>query len=128
MTKPKVSREAIRGEISKLRYQRTLLETHCLNIKRQLPAWLSFRYTYCRKGNCKCTKGHPHGPFAYIYFKRKGRTICRYVTQKRIGSIKPDTDKYHSFQQNLAQIRKINERINFLLKRWQRANLMKLPK
>jgi len=128
MTKPKVSRGEIRGEISKLRYQRTLLETHCLNIKKQLPAWLSLRYTYCRKGNCKCTKGHPHGPFTYIYFKRKRKTLCRYIPLKKIGSTKPYTDKYHSFQENLAQIRKINERINFLLKRWQRANLMKLPK
>ena len=79
MTKLKVSREAIRGEISKLRYQRTLLETHCLNIKRQLPAWLSFRYTYCRKGNCKCTKGHPHGPFAYIYFKSKKEVLSEVI-------------------------------------------------
>jgi len=128
MTKSQISQARIRKEISQLRYQRTLLETHCLNIREQLPVWLSFRYTYCRKGNCKCTQGFPHGPFVYIYFKRKGKTLCRYIPQKEVNSLKVYTDRYHSFQENLAQIRKINEKINILLKRWQRANLLKLPK
>jgi len=36
-------------------------------------ASLVFLPNYCGKKDCRCKKGHPHGPYPYLSERRKGR-------------------------------------------------------
>ena len=122
-----LSKEEIKRKIWRLRKERAPLETYCLNTKRQLPVWLSLQYTYCNKGNCKCTKGFPHGPFYYLSFKTKGKVLHRYLPKRKISTIKPLANTYHTFNERLARLNKINKEIDTLLRIHQENNLISIP-
>lgn len=127
MESPGLSQDKIKQPIYKLRKERQLLETHLLNTGRQMAVWLSYRYTYCRKGNCKCTKGRPHGPFYYLAFKKKGKIAYRYLPTKRVSQIKPLVERFKNYTVKLAKLNKINREIDTLLRIHQKNNLVPIP-
>lgn len=104
-----------------------MLETYLLNTGRQMPVWLSLQYTYCKKGNCKCTKGYPHGPFYYLSFKNKGKVVHRYLPEKKVPEIKSLSLAYKTYNERLAQINKINKQIDKILREEQKKNLIAIP-
>ena len=83
-----MDKQRIKTIIYKLRKERQFLETHLLNICKQMPVWITQQYTYCKKGNCKCTKGHPHGPFHYLFFKEGDKVIHRYIPKDKLHNCK----------------------------------------
>lgn len=105
----------IRQKLALLLKERNFLEQELLNTRtRLIKGCLSKRYTECRKGNCKCTKGQPHGPFLYMSVKVKGRLKYYYVGKKEDIKIVEGLMRYKQFQSKLARIRKINKEINLL--------------
>jgi hypothetical protein len=127
MNKSIISQEEARRRIYKLRAERRLLETHLLNTKKQMPLWLSLRYTYCRKGGCKCTRGKPHGPFYYVAFKERDKACYRYLPKDKVAQVKPLTETYKSFSERLARLNQVNREIEDILRDWRRTNLMPIP-
>jgi hypothetical protein len=127
MNTKKLSQEEARERVSKLRGERKLLEVHLLNTKRQMPLWLSLRYTFCRKGGCKCTRGEPHGPFYYAAFKEQGRICYRYLPRDKLASVKPAAESYRKYSEKLARLNHINREIEEILRDWRRANLAPIP-
>jgi len=123
----KLNKEAVKREVSLLRKERDLLETHCLNTAKQMAVWLSSQYTYCKKGNCKCTKGFPHGPFYYLSFKVKGKVIHRYLPTGKVSQIKPLAENFKGYWERLARLNKINKEIDTLLRIHQKDNLITIP-
>ena len=92
-----------------------------------MPVWLSLQYTYCKKGNCKCTRGFPHGPFYYLSFKTKKGVVHRYLPKGKIAQIKPLADSHHTFSERLAHLNKISKEIDILLRTHQKNNLIPIP-
>ena len=127
MNRQILSKDTVKRLISKLRQERHLLETHLLNARGQMPVWLSFRYTYCRKGGCKCTKGKPHGPFYYLSFKKRGGSAYRYLPAAKVTQIKPLAESYKAYWERLARLNKINREIDTLLRIHQKNNLVSIP-
>jgi len=128
MNKKFLSRQGIKGSIYRLRKKRHFLETYLLNTGSQLPIWVTTQYTYCKKGNCKCTRGKPHGPFHYLFFKQHGKIFHRYISQKNLSRIERLISCYQTYTRRLAEINKINKQIDIFLREYQRQNLLPIPK
>jgi hypothetical protein len=123
-----MSKEEIKSAIYKLQEERRRLERIVLNTGRQLPVWITSQYTYCKKGNCKCTRGEPHGPFYYVFFKKADKVMHRYLPEKKIDSISAQANAYRGYNQRLARINKINKEVDTLLRQHQKNNLQDIPK
>ncbi len=128
MNKKISNRQEIKSTIYRLRKERHLLETHLLNTGSQLPIWITTQYTYCKKGNCKCTKGKPHGPFYYLFFKEGEKIYHRYLSKWKLSQVNNLAITYKRYNEMLANINKINRQIDTLLRENQRQNLISIPK
>ena len=123
-----MDKQRIKTIIYNLRKERQFLETHLLNICKQMPVWITQQYTYCKKGNCKCTKGHPHGPFHYLFFKEGDKVIHRYLPKDKLPQIAQLANSYRTYNEKLARLNKINKQIDTLLREKQKSNLVSIPK
>ena len=105
----------IRQEIRRLRDERDDLEQRLMALRGKLvEGCLSRRYTECRKGNCKCTRGEPHGPFLYMTVKKGGKIKYRYVGKAEDLPIVEGLRRYKSFQSKLERTREIAGELNEL--------------
>ena len=91
----KLSKEEIKKVIYKLRKERHLLETYLLNTSKQLPIWITSQYTYCKKGNCKCMRGAPHGPFYYLFYKEGEKIYHKYLPKGKFNQIEEFANSYN---------------------------------
>jgi len=73
------------------------------------------KFNTCNKGNCKCTKGKPHGPFLYLSQKINDKLKLRYAGKPSDQSTIKRVQNYMKFQDSLAQFRKITKEIDSLL-------------
>lgn len=124
----KMNKQRLKETIYNLRKQRHMIETYLLNNREQMPIWISSQYTYCKKGNCKCTKGSPHGPFWYLFFKEGNKVVHRYIPKSKLAQIRQLADSYKRYNERLAILNKINKQIYTLLRINQQENLIPVPK
>lgn len=89
--------------------------------------WLHLRYAQCRKGNCQCTKGRPHGPFLYATIRVKGKNVYRYVGKADDASLVRRIKDYQEFREKLARFRKLYREIDGDFKRLERAFTRRYP-
>lgn len=116
----------IKQRIRQLKGERDGLEAAIMKFRRKLVAGtLLERYTECRKGNCKCTRGEPHGPFLYMAVYIKGKLRHRYVGKAEDKSVVEGLRRYRGFQTRLERIRKINKELNVLWNRLRKELLKK---
>ena len=74
--------------------------------------WLHMRYTSCRKGDCKCTRGQPHGPFLYASLKRRGGAVVqRYVGKPEDDLLVRRIKGYREFRQQIKALQKLQDRL-----------------
>lgn len=74
--------------------------------------WLHVRYTSCRKGDCKCTRGKPHGPFLYASLKRRGGAIVqRYVGKPEDDLLVRRIKGYREFRLQLKRLQKLQDHL-----------------
>lgn len=105
----------IRQRIRSLKGERERLEQAAMETRGKLVMGsLLERYTECRKGNCKCTRGEPHGPFLYMAVYIKGKLRHRYVGKAEDGPLVEGLRRYKRFQSRLERIRKVNKELNTL--------------
>lgn len=116
----------IRQRVAKLRNERDGLELQVMGFRRKLvEGCLRERHTECRQGNCKCTRGEPHGPFLYAAMNIGGKIKYRYVGKKEDQKIVEGLRRYKCFQSKLERIRKINNEINNLWNKLRKELLKK---
>lgn len=127
MKNGKTSLEGLKSGIYSLRKQRQMLETYLLSTRSQMPVWISSQYTYCKKGNCKCTQGHPHGPFHYLFFKAGGKVQHRYIPKKKLKQIQELISTYKSYQERMAVWNKVHKQLDMLFRKHQKENLVSVP-
>lgn len=68
--------------------------------------WLDLRYTECRKGQCKCTQGRPHGPFLYATLRKNGKKFYQYVGKPKDTALVQRIKSYQEFRDKLGRFRK----------------------
>jgi len=116
----------IRKEITVLQKNRESLELQLIRTRLSMEAGsLSSRYTSCRRGNCKCTRGEKHGPFLYLHQKVDGKMKWRYVGKASDMPIVKKVRSYMQYQDRLADLRKINKEIDALLNEYRELLIAK---
>lgn len=105
----------IRKQILFLQKKRETAELKLIRSRSKLITGSLYRkFTACRKGNCKCTKGQLHGPFLYLSKKINGKLKQRYVGKDADKPMVKKVKAYMSFQDTLADFRKINKEMDSL--------------
>jgi len=70
-------------------------------------------YKKCGNPDCHCATGKKHGPYLAIASKAGGRSKLTYVNDREI--IKK-ASRYKKYNKDMAQLRKINEKIFYWLR------------
>lgn len=116
----------MRQKAGSLRKERDVLELQIMKFRKKIvEGSLYERYTQCGKGDCKCMKGKPHGPFLYMSGFKDGKNIYHYVGKKEDVHVVEGLRRYKEFQRCLEKLRKINKELNGLWSEY-REGLIKL--
>ena len=106
----------IRQKIYQLNKKRWELLESVISPGKLLTASFYERFTKCSSPNCKCASGELHGPFLWIYQKRKGKKlISTSCLADKIEDAHLFSENYKSFKEKWAQIKLIDEEINGLI-------------
>lgn len=106
----------VRRQISTLNKNRSVLLNRIMNTEPFIAAQVYERYKKCGNKNCKCAKGELHGPFTWIYQKKKDQKLISTTIKKDIA---PEAlalaENYKTLQDLRKQVREIDDQINLLL-------------
>ena len=107
----------LRLQIVELREERERLENSLFRPKAMIRASLAFLPNFCGKEDCRCKRGFPHGPYAYLSDKKKGKSRTTYVRKRDLPRIKGNVEEYVRFQKTLARLTKLNSSIRSMLEK-----------
>jgi len=111
---------AIRKQVYDLNTRRTDAINRVLNTKPYIAAQVYQRYRKCGKPNCKCAKGELHGPFLWIYQKKKGqKVISTTVSDDKGAKAKEMAARYVELLRLRQQIRESDQKMNGLLNEYE---------
>lgn len=106
----------IRQEIYKLNQKRWKLLECIMDPGQLLTASFYERYTKCGNPGCKCASGELHGPFQWIYQRRKGgKLISTSCVADKIQDAATFSENYKKFKENRAQVKILDDEINALI-------------
>jgi len=101
----------LRQKIAGLREERKRIEDSLFRPGPMLRGSLSFIPNYCGKPECRCKRGHPHGPYPYVADTHEGRRRLTYVKKTERAQVEAEVAEYVRVQQGLASLAKLNARI-----------------
>jgi len=106
----------VRKQITLLQQQRQQLELKLIRIRSAMVKGSVVRvYKPCTKEECiRCETGLKHGPYLYLNVQIGGRPTQRYIGKKSDGPIVKRARTYMSYQDILAQVRKITRQMDSL--------------
>jgi len=110
----------IRKQVYDLNKKRADAISRVLQTKPYIAAQVYQRYRKCGKPNCKCAKGELHGPFLWIYQKKKGQKIIS--TTVATGKHTEATElagRYEELLRLRQQIREADKKINEALNEYE---------
>ena len=111
---------AIRKQIYDLNQKRQEAINRVLHTKAFIAAQVYERRRKCGKSNCKCAKGELHGPFLWIYQKKKGqKVISTTVAEGKAAEAKVMSGRYEELLRLRKKIREIDQKINVLLNEYE---------
>ena len=91
-----------------------------LNAKPYIAAQVYERYRKCGKPNCKCAKGELHGPYLWLYQKKKGqKVVSTTVVEGKAAEAKEMARRYGELVRLRQQIREADQKINELLNEYE---------
>ena len=115
--------EAIRRRVlARLQEQRQLVQS-LLALREQLPGSLFARYGVCGKASCACQLGQKHGPYYVLSTRSGGRGGFAYLESTQVREARALVSRFREFRRGLARLRRVNEELVQLLKRYQAAQL-----
>jgi len=107
---------ALRKQVGDLNRSRTTAINHVLSTKTFIAAQVYERFKTCGSPNCKCARGEPHGPFLWIYQKKKNqKVISTTVTKGKGAEAKELAERYAKLLKLRQQIREADQKINEIL-------------
>jgi len=111
-----LSSDTLRRRVrERLAEQRALVAT-LLQLRQQLQGSLFVRYGQCGKEHCVCRQGRGHGPY---YVLSGGAGSFTYVEGADVPRVRRLVDRYRAFRRGFRQLRRLNEELVELLKRYQ---------
>jgi len=114
----KKSREHLSRVRQNIIQARQLRGKHIEKLLHPKPMIIGFLYEVyktCSKPNCSCKKGKRHGPFPALSVSIAGKRSLKMVRKEDLPVVKEKAGAYRSFQQGLANVRKLNKGIDSLL-------------
>jgi hypothetical protein len=107
---------ALRKKAHDINKRRTDAISRVLNTKPYIAAQVYPRYRKCGKPSCKCAKGELHGPYLWIYQKKKGqKVVSTTVAEGRGAQAKEKAKRYEDLLRLRQQIRESDQKLNELL-------------
>lgn len=101
------------GQLNRARFA-VLKQT--LDSKDYIAAQVYERYKKCGNKSCKCANGELHGPFMWIYQKKKDQKILSTTVEKdKIIRAKKLATNYQSWMQKRQRLRELEQEIQDLL-------------
>ena len=111
-----VELSVIRKKISDLMLIRSEVTNKVLHTREFIAAQVYERGTKCGKPNCKCSKGELHGPFLWIYQKKKNRkVVSTTVASCKAAEARELAGRYEALLKQRQRIREADQKINELL-------------
>jgi len=111
---------ALRKQVSDLNKGRLDAINRVLNTKPYIAAQVYERHKKCGNPNCKCATGEPHGPFLWIYQKKKGqKVVSTTVTKGKEIEAKEMAKRYKELLRLRQQIRESDQKMNELLNQYE---------
>lgn len=106
----------LRQKIYSANKRRDLLLRQAMNTEPFIAAQVYERYKKCGNKNCKCARGELHGPFTWLYQKKKGEKLLSTSVPKGLArEAKSLAENYKVLQEKRKLIREIDNEINLLL-------------
>jgi hypothetical protein len=116
-----VSTQQLRRRIrAQLGEQRSLTQS-LLKLREQIRGSLFVRYGKCGKAECACQLGRGHGPYYVFSSGSRGRGAFAYLGEHDAGVAKQLIDRSRAFQAEMRRLKKVNEELLELLRRYQAA-------
>lgn len=95
-----------------------------LRLREQLHGSLFVRYGQCGKAGCACqTEGHRHGPYYVLSTRSGGRGSFSYLDAPTAREARQRVARYREFRAGLKGLRRVNDSLVVLLRRYQQAQL-----
>jgi hypothetical protein len=116
---PDEIRERVRARLAE---QRDLVGS-LLRQRAQLAGSLFVRYGVCGKEGCVCRTGQKHGPYYVLSTRSAGRGGFSYLDAERLGEARELVKAYREFRADMRRLRKVNEQLVVLLRRFQEASM-----
>lgn len=88
-----------------------------------IAASLMHIYKTCSTPNCKCKKGEKHGPYPAIQYKSKDKYKIKLLQRNKLDEIEKKVFAYREYQDGLAELNKLNIKINKLLQELRDKNI-----
>lgn len=106
----------LRKQVSDLCKKRDIAINKVMNTKPFIAAQVYERYKKCGKQNCKCKKGELHGPYHWIYQKKKGqKVVSTTISDGKYLEAKELSKRYEKLLALRQEIRESDREINELL-------------
>jgi len=107
---------ALRKQISDINKRRFDAIGRILSTRKYVAAQVYERYKKCGNANCRCARGELHGPYLWIYQKKKDqKVISTTVVKGKEAEVKELAERYEKLLFLRQEIRKADEKINTLL-------------
>lgn len=120
-----VDLSALRKQVSDENKKRQDYINRVLSSKSFIAAQVYERFKTCGNPNCKCARGELHGPFLWIYQKKKGKkVVSTTVTKDKALEAKELAERYENLLRYRQRIREADQKINELLNEYE-SNLEK---
>lgn len=92
-----------------------------LRRREQLAGSLFVRFGVCGKQGCVCRTGQKHGPYYVLSTRSGGRGGFAYLESERLREARELVKSYRDYRSGMRRLRKVNERLVALLRRYQEA-------
>lgn len=101
----------IRQRAGKLIRERYLLERDNLAAREMIKGSLIKHYKKCGSKSCICTEGHLHGPYWYLSYKERDKSVLKYIDKKDLTKMSRLAGSYKKFQSKMVRINRLNRQI-----------------
>lgn len=126
-TREKLDFSAIRKRIYQLNKQRTKIIFKLLHKKPMVHGLPHKVYRRCGKENCKCNRGHLHGPYPALSVNKNGCGKIVMIKKADISQVWVDAKRYQAYKRALVRIRRINKQIDELLEKVKKETTRSYP-
>jgi len=110
----------LRKKVYDLNKRRLDAINRVINTKPYIAAQVYERYKKCGSPNCKCAKGELHGPYLWLYQKKKGqKVVSTTVVKGKAAEAKEMARRYEELSRLRQQIRETDQKINELLNEYE---------